>query len=421
MMRPEPFVHFTIAYSDTQHARFLASLNEVEAGVVSIQARPETRRIGWVARDLLAAVGISDKVSGKGRNTQENVALVPIWLVAHNIGDVIVTGVEVLGADIVAELIELATLSRVRLWLVADHEIGDSTLQVLEQWPIRPVDQDTFDRHWKEEVKQRLPQPKPVAAEVTWPNEVPASDFPVFLAEVRQMLRTEEAAVVENRFRKIHDRVAAALREMPELSEMEATSVLRSHMNDCVTRAEIVTTVRAFQVAAFKAGWFIQVDLGRMLAAGTHDIAAVAADPTTWRKLRAYRQTFKAATCAFGAMDIDIDAQLRLKVSDVSSDGTEVIVGNRPVAAPAGAEPFLRAARLQQLAEGAAPTDRLLIRNGRAIGYRALRDAVDSAATECGVLLTSGLLTRQRDDSRHWRQRHGISIQALDAERETAA
>src|SRR5690606_22051271 len=107
-------------------------------------------------------------------------------------------------------------------------------------------------------------------------------------------------------------------------------------------------------------------------------------------------QTVRVRRSGGGSMDIDIDAQLRLKVSDVSSDGTEVIVGNRTVAAPVGAEPFLRAARLQQLAEGAARSDRLLIRNGRAIGYRALRDAVDSAATECGVLLTSGLLTRQR-------------------------
>jgi hypothetical protein len=70
-------LHSTVAHSDTEHARLLASLNSPDAGVLSVRVRPDTRRFGWLSRDVLAAPGKRRDVSGKGRNDAEDTALVP--------------------------------------------------------------------------------------------------------------------------------------------------------------------------------------------------------------------------------------------------------------------------------------------------------------------------------------------------------
>src|SRR5690606_39271922 len=136
--RFETFVVRTQA--DTRYVAHLASLNDVGAGIISLLVRPNARRVGWFARDFLAAMGKRRDVSGKGRNDQEDLALVPVWLAVHRITDVILAGAEALTAGHLADLMLILASSRVRLWLVCDQQLGSGVTDLADEWPMTAVD-----------------------------------------------------------------------------------------------------------------------------------------------------------------------------------------------------------------------------------------------------------------------------------------
>jgi len=82
----------------------------------------------------------------------------------------------------------------------------------------------------------------------------------------------------------------------------------------------------------------------RLLAAGDATVAAAAADPGPWRKLRAYRDPHRGAVCALTAAGLDIAAQQQLRVANVTDDGAGVHTGGRFVQVHRDAAVYLRAA-----------------------------------------------------------------------------
>lgn len=414
MDMPISQITLTIARSDTRHARFLATLNDPASGTVAIRIRPDTRRFGWVARDILAALGKREDVSGKGRNNESDTRLAQIWLVAHSIGDLVVVGVEALRSDLISELAMFAFTCGLRLWLVADHELPASASRVFAQWPVVPVGQAKFDAHWQPRVFAAAARPVPSRS--LWPTHVPNSDFPVFLTDVHHLLPKPQAQVVDGRFRQAAAAASEALQN-PELTDVTAEHVaglLRAHLNDCVSLAEMVTVVRAFQVAAFHLGWFVQVDTTSFLASSEHKIHATVRNAQTWRSLRAYKQPYRSAVCALRGSDIDLARQQQITIADVEPDGGHVAIAGEHIRIRDDAAVYVRAMLLYRLADGAKPADLLFTRrDGGQVGVRKLVQVLMDAATELGVVLYAGQVKRSNRSNRLWRQGQGISVQLL--------
>ena len=410
-----PGIYLTVAASGSGHVRFLSGLNDVNAGVVSVRARPATRRTGWLSREVLSALGKSFEVAGKGRNAQEDTALVPVWLAAHEVTDLLVAGVEVLSLDHLHHLAALASGLRLRLWLVADHVASEAIHSLAAAWPVTPVPQDRFDAHWSAATNAREPAESPPTGPEAWPAEVPLADFPVFLAEANSRLTPDAAAAVGLRFLEAFSEAGRLLDSVvDDLTEDTASEAIRRMLRGCATRSEMVTVVTAFQAAAFHRRWLVLVDRDSLLSSGSGHLAALASNPQTWVKLRAYRQPYRAAVCALNAADLDLTTLRRLSVGAVSHDGTTLEVAGVAVVVPAGSEVFIRAQLLLRIADGAKSDSPLFAsRTGQLLGVRTLAGALDAAARELGLVFSAGL-TRTTRTPKQWRQRHGISVQSLE-------
>lgn len=436
MTQSEPLIRLTVADSDAAHSRFLAGLNRPEDGVLSLRARPTTRRNGWMSKDLLAAMGKRFDVSGKLRNDQEYTALVPVWLAAHDISDVVISGVETLLLDHLHHLALLAHGSGVRLWLVADHVASAALHELAAAWPMFGMSRRDFDAHWS-----ALPE-QPETAEglaglgQDWPAEVPYVDFPVFLSEARSRLAPDEAEAVASGFLKAFEETHRILEAGDDevLDEDTVADMLRTLLRDCTTRPEMVTCVRAFQTAAFVDRWLVLVDLDTFLSSGSDHLAALAANPETWRSLRAYTQPYRAAACALVAAGADLDSLESLRLADLLDNrlGTDLALDRLPAPGdadaacssnggsadgldlPRGSEVFVRALVLQRLAGGATADDNVFYDGSDQVGPRTLGRALDAAATELGLVFSTGPVRRKTETPKQWRQRHGVSVQHID-------
>src|SRR5689334_7337968 len=56
------------------------AFTDLTAGRVGVLARPGMRRAGWLAADLLRALGCRDDVTGAGRPGEGDMTLVAVWL-----------------------------------------------------------------------------------------------------------------------------------------------------------------------------------------------------------------------------------------------------------------------------------------------------------------------------------------------------
>ncbi len=219
-----PKIHLTIARSDSAHVQRLTRLNQPQNGVVSIRLRPDTRRINPILRDLLTAMGIRHDVSGRPRNVHESTYHTIDWLLANRITDIIVTGAELLNPDHCRQLIKLTHVSGAALWLVGDHAISDGLLEALTDWPVEPLDQTAFDNRWVP--LDTSDESETHDLEVCWPQHVPSSDFPVFLAEIRRHVADDEVAVVESAYWNCVATTKAALTQTKNIDADRVIEVL---------------------------------------------------------------------------------------------------------------------------------------------------------------------------------------------------
>lgn len=402
-----PKIHLTIARSDSAHVQRLRGLNRPWNGVVCIRLRPDTRRIHPILSDLLAAMGIRNDVSGRPRNMQESMYHTVVWLLANQITDVIVTGAELLDPDHGRQLIQLAHVTGTALWLVGDHVISDSLLEVLEDWPIEPLNQAAFDKRWEpatthDESERRDPG-------VCWPQHVPSSDFPVFIAEARRHLNGDDVAVVESAYWSCVATSKAALTQIKNVDADSVAQVLDLAVADAVSMSEVITTVRAVQAAAFTSGWFIQVNMRSLLANSGHTGRGVMQDPAALDRLRAYSQPYRAAACVLAAARVARGHTVAMRLDDVLPSGAL----SRQGSVPQDAWVYLRALRLERITSGAGPQDALFAdARGEEITGRALTRAVDDAARELGLAIAS-VRTVKESRGRSWIDAVGVSVQPL--------
>jgi hypothetical protein len=310
-------IQLTSLRPDTTLARRLGRLNAPDQGTVAITVRPDTRRSGWLSRDLVAALGVRHDVTGQSRRDTDDQQLAPVWLDAYTIRNLLVIGAEALTDDLVHELVDIASLAALDLWLVADHTVPEPLTDALSDWPVTACPPDRFVARWLPDSTDSditliaSPAPSPL------PEVVPQADFTVFRATARRQLPAEQFAVVDNLYRATTSDVADALGDGRHPLE-----ALRTALAGASSPSETTVTARAVQAAAFVAGWHLRIDLPALLAHSDQLRAAAVDDPRVWRQLRAYRQPHRQVVCALTLVGVAPALQQQALLGDLAADAT---------------------------------------------------------------------------------------------------
>lgn len=403
-------IHLVAVRSDPSHIRFIRSLNRPDAGVVSTLIRPSgsTAHFGWIARDLLASMGISRDVSGVPRNDSIKTSLVTAWLAGREISDVIIIGAESLLEKHTTRLIDIAHIAGANLWLVADGELSETLLDTCAEWPTTTFTQAEFDAHWQH---RNDGAPDPYERHPgRWPREVAASDFLTFLADSIRLLDPQAGHLVRDLYKQKLDTARAQMITSKACDEIG--DQLRPLIADAATRSQLITTVRAFQAAAFLQGHHVKVNLDVLFGAGCDSMTATANDPETWLALCAYHSPDRAVICALTMLGWSGDAICSLAVSDTDLSGRHINVEGEPVDLPNGSELFLRSQIAVRMMDGASGSDPLFVnRKGRPLTTSSISQIVNAAQTELGLAVAP--IRVANDTSRPWHVRHGVTVRSM--------
>jgi transcriptional regulator with XRE-family HTH domain len=394
--------------------------NDPDRGRVAVLVRPGMRRPDWLTRDLLAALGVDFTVTGRGRNADQNLQLLPVRLAARRITDVLIAGAESLTPSMLTDLMLLAAAARVRLWLVTTPPVTDTLSTALADWcPTAVTVADAADA-WPGLITQAAApqrrrttaQPSAAVTEAE-PWRLPLVDATTLLAACRRLLPAAEAAWV-------HQRQTAAVADAGRVLDDHGDAAtltepiagwLLDRYDIAGTLTQFVTDVRGLQIAALWRGLLLQIDLPALMGTASAAPSAAARTAEVWQRLRAYRLPVRAAACALAAARLGTTAICAVTLADTAADGRTVTVDGRPVAIEPHAAEYVAEQRLLRLASGTPQTAPLLATStGTAISDKALARLLSEARTELGIIVTSRRVERAAPDGATTLRRWGVTV-----------
>ncbi|UOY01642.1 helix-turn-helix domain-containing protein [Blastococcus sp. PRF04-17] len=426
MTATAPPVHlpagFTVLHvpDDDAAIRQVAAANDPDAGRIAVRVRPGMRRLDWLCRDLLTALGVDLTVSGTGRNADENQQLLPVRLAIQQIGDILIAGAEQLTPAMIADLALLAAAAHARLWLVTCPPVTTTVTDALADWCATEVSPATAATAWPG-LLDRSSARRPTAsvpvgpAEPTEPRRLPLVDATTLLASCRALLPAEQAAWVQARVRAA---VADAGRRLDD-SGAEAEVVagwLLNRYDSAGTLTQFVTDLRGLQIAALWRGALVQVDVPTLLGTAAASPSAAARTPQLWRRLRAYRLPVRGAASALAAARLGSTEICAATIADTAEDGSWVRVAGRTITVEPGAAEYVAAQRLLRVAAGAPDSAPLLATStGAPQSDKGLARLLSEVRTELGVVVTSRLVERTAPDAATTLRRWGVTVTPIGA------
>jgi hypothetical protein len=385
-----------------------------DAGMVVAAVPPDMRRIYELSWELLAAMGKLKDVTGAGRHEDLDWELLAAWFGAHRIRHVVLVDAQWLTSRLLAEVIGLAAVSAVHLWLVAQQPIEDSFVDAVGRWPVTPGGDAELAAHI---AAARRSNEAEVDSEFP---AVPDDNYPTFRAEARRWLSPGAFEVVDARYRSSFATASKAIDDLVEAQQMGEDGLLghvRSELWACRSVAEMKTALRAIQAAAHRAGWLVSVDLPRLLVTAETVAQGAVHSPSTWRRLRAYREPYRGAACAFAALEVSTETMRTVALQDISAEGDSATVlrqgGHEALGVPRGADLYLRAQVIHRRNQGARDSDLLFATEDEQMLPRYLANAIRCPLTEVGVPLMSRNVDWAEVTSTHWAQRWGLAVQKL--------
>jgi hypothetical protein len=424
-----------VAVADTTGVtrRFTTTaFTDLAAGRVGVLARPGMRRTGWLAADLLRALGCRDDVTGAGRPGEGDWTLAGIWLKTHRVAHLYVQHAWTLPLPALEALLGAVEHTECVLWLVGDTAFTDRHREVLAPWTTVTTTGNEFINAWADisashgSVPLRVPDEgatgghagDSAAARPEWPTHVPDDDFTMFRAACRDVLTDEQFTTVDAAFRRhvvVLRRAVAAMVTGGDLSEETVAALLAEHWETARSMAHYITVVRAAQVAFFLAGHYLQVDLDQLIGTATTMPRRALRSPATWARLHAYPEPHRGAVCALAAAGIAVDDMRLIAVGSYDpSTGTVATDDGRSVAVEPAARAFVEAQQHLRDRQGADASDPLFAtRVGAPMSATALVTVINTARRELGVAVAPARQDRKAVSGDRWMTRWGVSLQEL--------
>ncbi|TPG12908.1 hypothetical protein [Pedococcus bigeumensis] len=409
----------------------LPALNDPEAGLAAFQVRPGTRRAAWLPADLHTALGADQGLTGWGRAGEGDWTQVTVAALAQRIGHILVLDAWLLTPALLGELLTNVQATGAAVWLVGRGALSDDQRDVLTDWVTDLTDPHTFLNAWADRpglVTEPGTPARPASLSVTatanvaadpWPHQVPDADFTTFRATCRDLLTPEQFSAVDDHLRA----TAVAARDwfathLARDTHTDAESVAR-HLHqvwqDSPTVPHFLTSIRAYQVAAFSLGWVLQVNNAQLLGTANVSPRRAARTPALWARLGGYASPHRGAICALAGAGIDVADQGNVLLESVIDAGRIVILPTgRRVHIEDGAHRYVHAQKLARLMNGAANDEPLIAdADGRPLVQRAIATVLNTARLELGLNLTGLRSERRSPTGDRWYTRWGISIQEL--------
>jgi hypothetical protein len=407
-------LHSVVVHPDTESARRLRRASNPDAGIVVAAVPPDMRRSYELTWELLVGMGKMPDVAGAGRREDLNWEVLAAWIGAHRIEHLVLVDTQWIGPKFLGDIVGLAAVTGVDLWLVAQQPLDDGYVVALSGWPVIEGPADELARLVAAALQMSETYVVP-----DFPA-VPADNYPTFRAEARRVLSGSEFDQVDATYRAAFSAAAASFAQLvegPGITEDRVLYEIRHQLHRCGTAEEMVVCVRGCQAAAHRAGWLVSAVLPRLVVTSEMASRAAVHAPSTWKRLRAYREPYRGAACALAALDLSIQTISGVRIADVSGSGQELEV---PMAGelvhlevPAGADLYLRAQVAHRLIQGAVPDELLFATEEGPMASKHLADAIRAPITEVGVPLYSQTLERVELDAKRWALRWGLSVQEL--------
>jgi hypothetical protein len=366
-----------------------------EGDPVWITVRPNLRRVHVLAGDILSALGKTRDVSGKGRNESEDVLLAAAWLAGHRTKDLVLVGVELLHPRILHSATTLAATAGVNLWLLHRPPMSDIVHHAIRR---RSTSVTAF-----EEVPQPS-QPELATASILGLPAVPNHDFHLFAAAVVAELGPTEADAV---LCALHDGIANALDNIV-LAGDPRTGVITSLttlVRAAPARAELVTGIRAIQVAAWNHDLHVSVDLTQLL--NSEERPRVSPENAA-QALLSYRQPYRALAWTLAHHQVGVEEAVGLLINATDPTGTTIATTNGTLTVPEPLAGAVRAQRSLRHHAGAAQEEPLILCTAKTLGY-----ALTDAANDLGLPAHGRLAERRSLAPQAWLKKLGITIRSL--------
>lgn len=378
---------------DSDQARQLRDRNLPATGIVVV-ALPPIRRLYEVCGIILEALGKNRAFSGSGRNLHEDLHYTKIWLRAHEIRHLVIVDAQQLSIRPLNGLITLADEAHVDLWLVTRPPTSDAFARAVACHGAQRLTLDDLPRPFAVAATVPQPTPKPFPA-------VPATDFHLFRAHCRDALPRADFARVDRRLSRAFTTAHAALTTRADAAGVAA--LVRDVLDAAPDDNELITDIRAIQIACFHHDRHLRADLPALLASEERPRIPLDEVPDA---LFAYRQPWRPAAALLARHGMNVSEISTIPFTAVEPNSGTVATEPRPIALPPKALPLLRALLLDQAPD---TQEHLLIAKQPKAIARALRDIEH----ECGYPIVGRQLERQRPNARAWLRRLGITLKEL--------
>lgn len=388
----------------------ITSIHTIEDdGVAVATPRPHRRKSRDAALQaaLFESIGVSNDVSGTGRDVTADWH--HLMVLFTQVEDLIVVDSHHLSPTKLRAVIQMAIVTDTSLWLLLHTQHYDTDQHTeLAAWPMRRTPARRFLRQFA----GRQHADSDVLGDER--VRVPRSDFPTFRSDCLSMLNAEEFEQVDDRYRRAWQTTLELTADGTDLDEDDVAAWLRTQLDECATADQMQTVIRAIQATLFTAGWFLKVDLDAFLGAHDHVHTPAARDAETWRRLRAYRQTYRRAVCALAAARLSLDQMRTIQLRDVANDGATVEVAGTHVDTEPAAQSMLRNHITYQQSLGRHAEDLLLSDEaGQPLSDHQLKRAITEPLLEAGVALVNGRVVRRTPNPTSWMRRQGLSLTQL--------
>jgi hypothetical protein len=394
----------------------LRTWNDPHRGVIVGMVRPGHRHTGWLASDLIAALG---KTTGRGFNADgwavASSHLVP-WIVVEGIDHIVIGYAEVLPVHQLVAITHLASLAEVTVWFISDAGTSDNLAAFADDFGAETMGAEDFET----QIRASLGRSVDEATEVdrsTFPSVVPDDTFLTFLATARKTMNESRFSEVLELYVMAFDDTQewlATLRRVPTERDVacHVSTVVEGH----ATLAGVTTAMRGVQAAAFRAGLLIKLDPRRFLNRMAETRAALDLSDDEWRSLSSNGNTRQCAIAVLAALGLTVTDIHTLAAEQIAPGATAVRTDDRIYQVPPAARPLLLAQMLYRACAGD-PTDPSLLAGSRkdaTYSVRGVSMSIDDLARTTGIAFRA-VHDRWDSDSTHWRQRTGISVAEVAA------
>jgi hypothetical protein len=390
--------------------------NNPGRGVLVGMVRSSARQTGWLASDLLTALG---KTSGRGFSADgwavAAAHLVP-WLVVDEIEHIVIGYAEVLPSNQLVAITHLAALAEVDVWFVADAGTTDTLATFAEEFGATVLDAEDFGPHMLTASRSADAQ-RPCADADNFPSAVPEDTFLTFLATARRTMNESSFAQVLDLFIESFDDTVAWLDGLGNApTELDVAEHVSAIVVGRATLASVTTAMRGIQAAAFRRGLLIKLDARRFLNRMSETRTAIDLRDEEWGRLSANGNTRQCAIAVLAALGMTVAAIHELTADRVASDASSIRTEEHTYQVPTAARPLLLAQLLYRASAGD-PSNPLLLAGSRKDATFTLRGAslaIDDLARSTGIAFRAAH-DRWDSESMHWRQRAGIFVAELAA------